>query len=80
MIDTFTGKPIYVSTEGEGGPYIMVQLTQLEPVRNALSAGEISFWVDENAISLNGEPEVAVINLSRSVDIEDVQKILNAVS
>ena len=77
MTDETTNKPLYVSADGTAGPYIMVPVSQLEAVRELLDASEIPYWVDEDAISLDGEPEVSVINLGRDVDPQEVQGILD---
>jgi hypothetical protein len=77
MIDTLTNKPLYVSTDGNAGPYIMLPESQLEKVKNHLDVNNISYWVDEEAISLDGKPEVAVINLGHGSDPEKIQNILD---
>ena len=79
MIDTTTRKPLYVSTDGEAGPYIMTPVAQLEAVKALLDANRVSYWVDEEAISLDGKPEVAVINLGRRSDPERVQRLLDSI-
>lgn len=79
MIDSFTKGPLYVSTDGTAGPYIMVPVSQLGDVRGLLDAKGVRYSVDEDAISLDGEPEVSVINLGRGVDPEAVQTILDGV-
>lgn len=80
MIDLGTKQRLYVSDGGDAGPYIMVLVRQLDDVRELLDANTISYWVDEEAISLNGEPEVTVITLGRDTDAESVQKALDAAS
>lgn len=77
MIDTSTDKPMSVSTGGDAGPYIMAPVSQLEKVRLLLDENTIPYWVDEIAISLNGKPEVTVINLGRGVDAVVVQAFLD---
>jgi hypothetical protein len=80
MIDVSTKKPLYVSTDGDAGPYIMVPVQQIEDVRTLLDANNISYWVDEDAISLDGKPEVTVVNLAHGSDAASVQKILDNAS
>jgi hypothetical protein len=77
MIDTTTRQPLHVSTDGEAGPYIMVLVTQLDSVRALLDANQVSYWVDEEAISLDGKPEVAVINLGRRNNPVTIQRLLD---
>jgi hypothetical protein len=79
MIDTTVQKPLSVSTEGKGRPYIMVPVIQLNAVKSLLDTYQIRYWVDEEAISLDGGPEVTVINLFHGADSAAIQRILNSV-
>ena len=78
MIDTTTHKRLYVSTDGDAGPYIMAALTQLDRIKAILDANKVSYWVDEEVISVDGKPEVAVINLGRRSDPEVIQRLLDS--
>ena len=80
MIDVSTKKPMYVSTDGDAGPYIMVPVQQIDDVRTLLDANNIPYWVDEDAISLDGKPEVTVVNLGHGSDAASVQNILDNAS
>ena len=80
MIDVSTEKPLHVSTDGDAGPYIMVPVKQIDDVRTLLDANNIPYWVDEDAISLDGKPEVTVVNLGHGADAATVQKILDNAS
>lgn len=77
MIDASTKGKIYVSTDGTAGPYIMVPVSQLAEVRNILDENRIPYAVEENAISLDGEPLIAIIDLASSVDPKFVQDLLD---
>lgn len=77
MIDADTQSPVTVSTDGDGGPYIMVPLDQLPAVTSMLRTNGVSFWVDANAISIDGKPEITVVNLGRGVDARHVQRLLD---
>lgn len=77
MIDASTKKPLDVSSDGNVGPYIMVPVQQIDDVRALLDTHNIPYWVDEDAISLDGKPEVTVVNLGRGSDAQSVQKILD---
>ena len=68
---------IVVSTDGGAGPYIMVSLDQLDKVVAVLGKHEIPHWVDHNAVSVDGRPAVAVINLGRQSDPHQLQEILD---
>ena len=58
----------------------MVTVDQLEELRRLLDDHGISYWVDEDVISLNGEPETSVVNFGRGGNGEAVQRILDEVS
>lgn len=75
--DAQTQEPVVVSNDGDAGAYIMVVLGQLDRVTAVLREDGIGFWVNEEAISLNGKPEIAVINFGRGVDAARVQQILD---
>lgn len=79
MIDTTTRQPLDVSTDGDAGPYIMVPVAQLDKVKALLEANKVSYWVDEEAISLDGKPEVAVINLGHGSNSATVQSLLDSI-
>ncbi len=80
MIDVSTKKPLSVSTDGNAGPYVTVPVAQLPDVRDLLDANNVPYWLDEEAISLDGKPEVTVVNLGQGADPDAVQKILDGVS
>ena len=77
MIDKTTQEPLYVSKDGEAGPYIMVPVELIEGVCALLGANRVPYWVDDDAISLDGKPEIAVVNLGFSTDPALVQKLLD---
>lgn len=79
MKDVMTKQQLYVSTDGTAGPYIMVPETQMEELCRLLDMHGVGYLVDEDVISLNGEPEVGIVNLGRDGDAEAVQKILDLV-
>ena len=78
MIDVTTSRPLRVSTEGTAGPYIRVPVSQLEEIRLLFEDREIRHRVQENVISLDGGPEIAVIDLGRGADPNAVQAILDS--
>jgi len=80
MIDTTTRQPLHVSTDGGAAPYITVPVTQLEKVRALLEANKVSYWVDDEVLSLDGKPEVAIINLGHGSSPAVVQSLLNSIA
>lgn len=80
MIDQCTNKLLYVSTDGDTGPYIMVPVKQVDDVRALLSRHHIGYWVDNDAISIDGKPEIIVVNLGHDSDANVIQNILDKAS
>ncbi len=79
MIDVMTRKRLHVSTDGGAGPYIMLPFAQLADLRKALDHHGIRYSVEEDVISLDGAPEIAVIDLGRDADVSSIQAILDTV-
>jgi hypothetical protein len=78
MINITTRKPLHVSSDGTAGPYIRVPLSQLDDVHRLLDRHGVRHRVEENAVSLNGAPAIAIIDLGRGADAAAVQSILDA--
>ncbi len=77
MIDEMTKAVLRVSDGGIAGPYLMLPLTQLDAVVAVLDRHKVRYWVDSDAISLDNEPLVAVINFGRTGDTAQIQAILD---
>jgi hypothetical protein len=77
MIDEMTRNTLRVSTDGIAGPYLMVPVTQLDAVLAVLDSNHVRYWVDADAISLDNEPAITVINFGRSGDAARIQTILD---
>jgi hypothetical protein len=77
MIDIQSRRPIRVSPGGTAGPYVKVPVDRIGRVRTSLDRRGIAYWVESHAISFDGEPEIAVINLGFSGDSGRVQAILD---
>ena len=77
MTDTTTQQRLEVSTDGTAGPYITVPVNQLDDVKRLLDDHHTLYWVEENAISIDGGPYISVINLGREGNAVAVQAILD---
>ena len=77
MIDEMTQSNLRVSNDGTAGPYLMVPVTQLDTVLAVLNRRTVRYWVDADAISLDNEPAITVINFGRSGDAARIQAILD---
>jgi len=78
MIDVATKKPLHVATDGGAGPYIMVSVNQLEQLRQLLVSANIPHYVEEEVVSLDGGPEIGVVDLGRGADPKAVQVLLDS--
>lgn len=79
MRDSLTGQPISVSTDGDAGPYIIVQPAQLQAVQDLLRANGISHSTDADAASSGGQTAFSVINLDSGAEVDQVQQVLDSV-
>jgi hypothetical protein len=79
MIDTVKHRPIEVRTDGGVEPYIVLPETQREEVTALLDANHVSYWVDEEVLSMDGGPEIAFITLDDRTDPTMVQQLLDSV-
>jgi hypothetical protein len=77
MIDEMTRNTLRVSTDGIAGPYLMVPVAQLDAVLAVLDSNHVRYWVDADAIALDNEPAITVINFGRSGDAARIQTILD---
>jgi hypothetical protein len=77
MIDEITKDHLRVSADGVAGPYLMVPMGQLVGIRERLDRHAIRYWVDSDAISLDGKPAIAVINFGRAGDARRIQDLLD---
>ncbi len=77
MIDEMTQESLHVESDVIAGPYLEIALPQLDAVRALLDRHEVRYWVDADAISLDNEPAVTVINFGKSGDAARIQAILD---
>jgi hypothetical protein len=77
MIDSLTKRPIQVYDDGDGAPYIVVQLDQLDQLKKLLDGAGIPYRVEDEAFSFNDQPFTAVVNVGRGVDVPAVQNLLD---
>ena len=78
MIDTTTHRRLRVSTDSGGEwSYIVVPFMQLEQIETVLTANKVPYWVDEEALSVDGKPEVIFVNFEQGADAAFIQKLLD---
>jgi hypothetical protein len=77
MIDEMTHEKLRVSVDAVAGPYLMVTIDQLDSVVALLDRHKVRYWVDPEAISLDNEPYVTVINFGKAGDGARIQAILD---
>ena len=56
----------------------MVPLEPLKCVRDRLDKNQVPYWVESDAISVDGKPAIAFINLGLSADANKVQALLDS--
>ena len=79
MSDSITRRGLRVSSGGTAGPYIMVPVDQLDKVCGLLDRRQVKYWVEANAVSLDGKPAITVVNLGLRGKADLVQSILDEV-
>jgi hypothetical protein len=77
MINSLTDEPIRVSKYPGAWPYIRVPLEQLDRVKKLLDDSGFRYYVDEYALSVNGEPYTSVVNLEHRADVVAIQRLLD---
>jgi hypothetical protein len=77
MTDVTTHERLYVSTEGTAGAYIIVPESQLNEIRRLLDSHNVRYTVDDDAIALDGKPEVTFVELAVGTDAVSVQTLLD---
>ena len=78
MTDAFTKQPLRVAKTGTAGPYVIVPLDQLPALKATLDRHEVSYWVHETAIALDGRNYSVVVDFARNADPQQIQAILDA--
>jgi hypothetical protein len=78
MIDMFTKKKLTVTAHKLTGPHMTVPLAQMTDVCKVLDSQKVPYYVGENAISLDDEPEVVFFNFGRDVDPLMVQNLIDS--
>jgi hypothetical protein len=79
MIDATTQRLLHVLAEGSDRPYVMVPFSQLDDLTQLLDKNRVRYSVDEDVMSLDGGPEIAVVDFGRGADATAIQTILDSV-
>ena len=77
MTDAMTEKRLSVSNIGAAVPYIEASVGQLGDLRELLDGRGVRYYVQEDVISFDGGPEIAIVVLGRGADGSAVQAILD---
>ncbi len=77
MNDKKTDSRLRVKSDVVAGPFLMLPLSQLARVRELLDRHAIHYWVDSEAISLDGKPAKVVINFGRKGDAARIQTAID---
>ena len=79
MIHSLYRKSIEVETNWGVEPYITLPLEQLDRLTALLDANQISYWVEDEVLSLDGGPKIARVTLDEHTDAARVQRLLDNV-
>lgn len=77
MLDVAKKPTLKVSTDGTAGPYLVLPLEDVGRVKDLLDLHGISHTVEEDAISLDGSPYIAVIDFGLEADTDRIQSIFD---
>lgn len=79
MINEHGNEPIRVHTDGDAGPYLIIEPAQAADVRAVLDKGGIGYSIDSDAIRVDGHPAGTLFNLGHGADIQEIQRLLDEV-
>jgi hypothetical protein len=79
MIDSITHKPLTIEAEEAAHPLLVVPFEQLPQVEALLKGHGVRYWVDDEALSIDGGPEITWITFSRGSDPAVLQRLLDSV-
>jgi hypothetical protein len=77
MVDEMTRESLRVESDVIAGPYLEIASPQLDAVRAVLDRHGVYDWVDADAVSLDNEPPVTVINFGKGGDAVRIQAVLD---
>ena len=77
MINAVTNKRLLVNGEALTGSNIIVPMSQLQPVVDALTRDGVKFWVDGDPIRVRELPPFIRVKLSRTSSTPAVQRLLD---
>jgi hypothetical protein len=80
MNDMVSNRPFQVRNEGPAGPFLLASVDQLDALRQLFAERQVKYWVEENAISMDGGPFIAVVNFGRNADPAHIQELLDRVN
>lgn len=67
-----------VHAEGDGGPYLIIEPSQVADVRAVLDSAGITYGLSPDAIRLDGRPAGTVFNFGNGADVDKIQAALDA--
>lgn len=77
VINTVTRKSLLVSNLGGVRPSVRFPYAQLADLCNVLDSNKIRYTIEDNVISFDGGPAMAVIYFERSMDAHALQEVLD---
>jgi hypothetical protein len=80
MSDKSPKMPVFLSTDEDLGPYLMILESQLEEIRRLFDANHLSYEVDEESLSIDDGPETTFVYLAPGTSAEKVRQVLENLS
>jgi hypothetical protein len=78
MIDCETHQPIHVNQDGDAGPYLMIPVQQIDEVSRVLRDHDVPFSIARDAVSLDGQEVIAVLDFGLDANAQAIQSILDS--
>ncbi len=78
MIDSLTGERLTVHTEGDAGPYVMVDPTEVAKVADAFKASAIAYQTDSSAVSVDGVSVSTSFSFGTGANVDAIQQVLDS--
>ncbi len=78
MTDATTNQPLKVIPLPSGGAYLDIPAALIPAAEELFRANAVTYWTDELYVSVDGEPDMGVINFGRRENPADVQRLLDS--
>ena len=78
MHETSQNRSLNVFTSHGADPHMWLPVSELVRVTSVLDANQVSYSLDEEALSIDGQPEVIYLQFGPRTDAAKVQRLLDS--